>query len=257
MARYSDDELGRLYEEAVKAAQSENDDEWQAVLGRIEKLEKADPWLRSHAYVTEHLGTFFLSVARETGRTIPHDCSENIAKLVLLFERPLVASVIFRAMVKNLDDPIDALEDAIRMAELKMNVTFTRLTEEQSENATVNRLVEYSGEVGDHLQETEARKLVKAMLEEAQKLRTRGLMFQDLGEYASKGFVERLQKRGLFTHQEFWYRDSIMFCLQMHTDPYLAAVTMLRMASRDSDPTEGLAELLKSAQELVASASGN
>jgi|GEM_PF-2583877 hypothetical protein len=154
-------------------------------------------------------------------------------------------------MVKNLDDPIDALEGAIRMAELKMNAIFARLTEEKSEKATVDCLVEYSVGVGDHLEEAEARKFVKVMLERAQELRSTGVKFEQLGDYASTGFVERLQIRGLMTRQPLWYRDSINFCLQRHTDPYLAAVAIRRMAAREPDPTEGLAELLVSARGSV------
>jgi hypothetical protein len=252
MARYSDDELRRLYEEGIEAAhQSENDAEWEAFLSSIKKLEEENPCLRNYAFMTERLEDSFVSAVRESGRAIPDDCTEQIAKLVLLCDEPLMASPVLNAILENRNDPIETLGDAIRMAEVTMNAKFTCRTQEESEEAIVSRFVEYSEEVGDHLEEVDARKFVNGMRERSQELRGTGLKFEDLGEYASQGFVECLQNRGLMTRQVLWYSDSITLCLQMHTDPYLAAVTILQMASRDSDPTEGLAGLLDTARGLI------
>src|ERR1700720_4017088 len=79
------------------------------------------------------------------------DLTENVAKLVLLCDKPLTASPLLEAMLENRNDPSEVLKDAIRMAEVTMDVRFTRLTPEESEEAIVDRLVEYSEEVGDHL----------------------------------------------------------------------------------------------------------
>ena len=48
-----------------------------------------------------------------------------IAKLVLLFDKPLLAVDIVRNMLDNLDDPKAALQSILRMAEVAMNAKFT------------------------------------------------------------------------------------------------------------------------------------
>jgi hypothetical protein len=252
MTRYSDDELWRLYDETVETAhQSKNEAAWAAVLSATEELEQAHPHLRNPGVVAELLGNRFVSDVRELGRPIPDDCKENVAKLVLLFDKPLVASPVLTAMLKNLDDPIEGLGNAIRMAEVTMNAKFTRLTPEESREAIFNRFMQYSEGVGDHLEEPEARKAVTDILEKAEELRQTGIKFEDLSEYASKRFIEHLQSRGLLTRQEIWYRDSITFCIQMHMDPHVAAVAILQMALHDPDPTRGLAAILDSARGSV------
>jgi len=126
MTRYSDDELRRLQQEAVETAhQSENDSEWASVLSAIEKLENNHPCLRSHKFVAERIGNLFVTIVGDSGRAIPADCMEKIAQLVLLFDKPLVAAEVLKAMLKNLDDPIEGLQNAIRMAEVTMNAKFT------------------------------------------------------------------------------------------------------------------------------------
>lgn len=98
MTGRSDDELRRLYEEGIEAAhQSENDAEWEAFLSSIKKLEEENPWLRNRAFMTERLEDSFVSAVRKSGRAIPDDCTEQIAKLVLLCDEPLMASRVLKA----------------------------------------------------------------------------------------------------------------------------------------------------------------
>src|ERR1700739_4017077 len=68
--------------------------------------------------MAERLGNRFVAVVRESGRPIPDDCMENIAKLGLTGEEPLMASEVLNAMLKNSNDPIKELEKAIRIADV-------------------------------------------------------------------------------------------------------------------------------------------
>jgi hypothetical protein len=244
MTRHSDEELEHLYEEVAEQGQPESDDAWKAILDLAAKCENRDPWLRNHAYVAEQLASDFLRLARRPGMPLPDNCVENIAKLVLSLEKPFMASLILKIMLDDLNHPLDALDDCIRMAELKMGAKFTRLTREEEADATVKRLVQDSELSDSQVDQTEARMVLKTLHEEAAKLRETGLRFRELGKSVSEGFLDRLKIRGLPTRELDWYRDSITFCLQMHENPYFAAATMLRLASRDPDPTAGLIELL-------------
>jgi hypothetical protein len=249
MARLGDDELRRLYQEMCQAADgSKSDAEWEAFLNYISKLEKADPWLRNQTFMAERLGDSLASLISKSEHQLPEDVKEKVAKLILLFEKPLIASTILQVMIESCNDPLEALDNAIRMAEVAMNSEFTRLTPEQSEQAIIDSLVENSAGLGGYPAKAEARKLAKVVIERAKALRSAGLKFEELGDYASTAFVERLQRRGLMTRQSTWYRESINFFLPRHRDPYLAAVSIMRMASREPDPTECLAELLVSAR---------
>jgi hypothetical protein len=120
-----------MFKEAVSAPRRPEDyAEWEALLSDVAKLEIDHPNVRNHEFVAERMANSFISIISESGRPVPDDCREKITSLVLLFDRPLIAAEVLRVMLENLEDPVNGLENAIRMAEVTMNVKFTRSTQE-------------------------------------------------------------------------------------------------------------------------------
>jgi len=67
------------------------------------------------------MANLFISIVSESSRPVPDDCREKITSLVLQFDRPFLAAELLRLMLDNLEDPVNGLENIIRMAEVTMN----------------------------------------------------------------------------------------------------------------------------------------
>jgi hypothetical protein len=126
MAALSDDELCEKFREATKQPQSHEDFAARASISRaIQLIERDYPEFREHDVVAERLINIFNSRVGEVSQSDRNESAEMIAKLVLLFDKPLLAVDIVRNMLDNLDDPKAALQSILRMAEVAMNAKFT------------------------------------------------------------------------------------------------------------------------------------
>jgi hypothetical protein len=124
MTHYSDARLKEIFEDTQQSLRESVPTDWCEVIGVLQLLELGNPQLRDHQFVADNLTDRFLS---ELGESARHDRDwywEQVGKLVLVFDRPLLASFVVDRILRDLDDPTEGLEMAIRMAEVGMNSNF-------------------------------------------------------------------------------------------------------------------------------------
>jgi len=257
MTRHTDDQLRGLYKEASTSTHNPEDlSAWAEAVQAVEKMEKDQPDLRDHGVVSERLTDLFLAQLGKLGKRARYDRDgyrEKVTKLVLLFDKPLLAGEVLGAMLENLDDPTEGLEDAIRMAEVAMGAKFVQLPLEEAQEEDFQRFMKLSAALGDHYEESSARKAFARNLKEAEELRTTGIKGRELIEHVSKKFMQNVQDRGLVARDEVWYRDTIAFTMRLHNAPHLAAVTLIQIAQKYPDPTATLNEIREYASRSTSS----
>jgi hypothetical protein len=247
MARHNDNELRRMYKESVTLPHDlEHLSAWAEVVQTVEQMEDDNPDLRDHGFMSERLTDLFMSQLAKRGKRAVYDREgyrERITKIVLVFEKPLVAAEVLGSMLENLDDPTEGLEDAVRMAELTMGAQFVKLTQQEAEEEEFQSLMKHSAALGNHFDEPFVRKALAQSLQEADELQSTGIKGRELIEYVITTFIQNVRDRGLPARDEDWYRDTIVFIMRLYNKPHLGAVTLVKIAQKYPEPTETLAEI--------------
>ncbi|HUB28287.1 MAG TPA: hypothetical protein VL967_01270 [Terracidiphilus sp.] len=139
MLHLTDEELRAIYEQVRRAIRSSEKSDWRTVAGRVKALEGANPEFADHQFMARFLADWFVSSLGNLARHDGEWYGVEIGKLVLLFEKPLLAGFLLERFLLHSEDPTEDLEVSIRMAEVAMNATFRVCRREESSDLAKSR----------------------------------------------------------------------------------------------------------------------